>query len=119
MKIVLKLKEFRSLAEALRRLLRFYPYNAKMGYATLVFTGLGYKTTHTPAVDAGYMEWVDGAPKTRCMGWLRLTRLGEKIVIAWMEKGYKYLEFRPNGWEYVVNSRNHTLPRGVDINEED
>lgn len=57
--------------------------------------GLGYKTTYKVAVEDGYMAWIFGAPKDRCMGWLHLTDKGVEalnLLIPEFEEKWEKME---------------------------
>jgi len=64
------------LMEAMRRLDRFHPDKNPL----IAMSGLGYRTEYRPVIAVGMMEWVNGAPAPRCMGWLRLTSKGLEEV---------------------------------------
>ena len=70
------------LLEAKRRYTLFYPEEELME----AWTGLGYRSDYKPALEAGLMEWALHEPAFRCMGWLRLTESGAKIVQAWLDE---------------------------------
>lgn len=70
------------LLEAMRRYTLFYPEEELMD----AWTGLGHRTTYEPVLSAGLMEWALHEPAFRCMGWLRLTESGGKIVQAWLDE---------------------------------
>jgi len=68
------------LLEAMRRYVQFHSGEE----LTKAWTGLGYYTKYKPVLDTGLMEWVYDQPPPRCMGWLRLTEAGAKIVEVWL-----------------------------------
>ena len=72
------------LQEALRRYVQFRAYAGEE--LTDAWTGLGYRTDYKPVLDAGLMEWALRKPAFRCLGWLRLTEAGAKIVQAWLDE---------------------------------
>ena len=69
------------LREALRRYVQFHAGEE----LTTAWTGLGFRTDYKPVLDAGLMEWVYRW-RPRCMGWLRLTEAGARIVQAWLDE---------------------------------
>lgn len=60
------------LIEAIRRLDLFHPDKDPLE----AWSGLGFRTDYRPVIAVNLMEWVDGAPAPRTMGWLRLTEKG-------------------------------------------
>jgi len=79
----MRTSERRLLEEALRRYVMFH--NGEP--LTEAWTGLGYKTTYRPAVEAGLMEWIHGEePPDRAPQWLRLTGAGAEIVQRWLDE---------------------------------
>ncbi len=96
-------KQYILLTEALRRYVRFgKPEDKTLANA---WTGLGTVTEYKPVLKSGMMQWVNGVPSPRCMGWLKLAPLGEKIVQKWLDDGYtNFKDLRGNGWEQIVNS---------------
>ena len=70
------------LLEAKRRYTTFYPEEELAD----AWTGLDHRSTYKPALDARLMEWVLHEPAFRCMGWLRLTEAGAKIVQEWLDE---------------------------------
>ena len=73
------------LLEAKRRYTLFSPREGLEDLAD-AWTGLGHRSDYKPVLDAGLMEWVFQEPYPRCMGWLRLTESGAKIVQAWLDE---------------------------------
>lgn len=99
--------------EALRRFLKFN--NQKLPLIT-AWTGLGYASHYKPVIDAGWMTWISGRiPSRRCMGWLRLTEEGAKIVQQWIDAGYTHLKFIERDWEYPFNKDGKLPPKHVEL----
>ena len=84
---------YRLLVEALRRYGRFGEGKS----LTEAWTGLGSKTTYKPVLDKGYMEFIHEY-HPRCIGWLRLTEKGARIVQAWLDAGYDWKRLEAGDW---------------------
>ena len=67
------------LLEAMHRYVRFHSGED----LTKAWTGMGGRAVYGPVLESGLMEWVD-EPAPRCIGWLRLTEAGAKIVEVWL-----------------------------------
>lgn len=104
MKIKLNKSEYWILLEALRRYLKFNQYNQSI---TECWTGLETSFTEKSTVEKGYMNFIHGNPYKRCLGWLKLTQKGSKIIEKWIEEGYTELEFVEGlDWEYPTKNGN-------------
>jgi len=113
MKIKLNKSEYWILLEALRRYLKFNQYNQSI---TECWTGLSGFSNAKSVIKNGYMTWVHGKPLKRCIGWLKLTENGSKIIEQWINDEYIELEFiKDLNWEYPT--KNGNLPgQLVEIN---
>ena len=79
--------QHRVLCEALRRYMRFHHTKP----LTRPWTGLDYATYAKPVIECKPpMMKFDGIYGKRCLGWLKLTDYGAKIVQAWLDLGYTY-----------------------------
>lgn len=61
---------------------------------TELWLGLGTESVYRPAIKAGLLEWIDGPPQKRILGWVKLTCKGQEVIRQFAARGVGAADFK-------------------------